>query len=1258
MDRYTAHVSGDLAHLSATLDVVEAPGGAIAGIARLPDLGGLSIAASVDGPIGALATKAAIEAGQLRARLDGTLDIAALGANLSFSVVAPAMAPRQGIAWSSIRLTGAMHGPFNAPEASGMLAVDGLIAEGATIGTLRAAVSGSAGGDTTLHASLDGLRVPGPSPDILGGGPLTLDATARMGAVGRPVRFAVRHKVFSADGTADTAGVGSARIEVALPDLAPFAPFDGIDAHGHAVVDAGATRSGSTTDVTAKAEIGIDNAASLGTFLVPGLIGDTGTIDLAASLHGDDIRLSHLTFKGSAFDGSASGQLVDRKVDLDWAVSLPDMHVFRPAIAGAISAHGHVGGSPEALALTGDAAGDISAGAGEHLEPFAAHLTIAGLPNSPAGRLTASGSILNAPLWLAIDAERPNGGLRIVVDRAAWKSLNASGTLDFAPGADVPTGNATLTMTRLADLAPLLGGPVAGSVVASLDASSGVARVRAALTDAAVPGAGTVGKAALEATIADPAGHPAIDGVLTVDRAAASGTSAGIGASARLTGKGPLDALAFTLSSEIAGLPGAPARIETSGIANAVARTLSLTSFSGAWKGQSIGLLAPARIGFAQGVWVDKFRLGFRRAELTIAGGLGGGGEVQARGAARGKGGEAASALDVRATLAGLPADIVAIVAPDYAADGTIAGEVRLTGSASRPVGAVRVVASGLRLRSGAGRALPAADLSLGARLDGSSARLDGKLTAGPSSVILAGIAPLGISGRMDLHVDGTVDLAMVDPWLTAEGREARGQLDLALGVGGSLAAPRASGTVRLSNGEIQDAVLGLRVAGISAVFVADGDTVRVDRFDGKAGQGTISVSGTAGLMGMRPVNLTVRATDARILSSDRITAAADADLVLQGPLSGNPGPSGAVQTGAVQPGAVQPGAVQPGALVGRPAQVGTGRGEQGGQSPRGQSLPVQRLPGQSPREQSPAAPNQRTPIPPGLTLSGTVHLRRADIRVPEKLPASIAVLPVRDPEAPPMDRPPSAVMPDIGLNLTLDAPAEIFIRGRGIDAELGGRVLFAGTAARPLPQGGLTLRRGTFSIAGVSLGLTEGAVDFTGAGLVDPTLKLVATSTSATLTSTLTVGGEVKDPKIVLSSVPDLPQDEILSQLLFNTVKARLSPFQLAEIAAALASISGVGSPLGDPLESIRTKLGFDQLSVGTDATGGATLEAGRYIAKGVRIGAKQGTGGDTQAMVQIDIAKGLKLETTAGTGSSSATSTSGTGNGSSVGVTYQFEY
>ena len=68
--------------------------------------------------------------------------------------------------------------------------------------------------------------------------------------------------------------------------------------------------------------------------------------------------------------------------------------------------------------------------------------------------------------------------------------------------------------------------------------------------------------------------------------------------------------------------------------------------------------------------------------------------------------------------------------------------------------------------------------------------------------------------------------------------------------------------------------------------------------------------------------------------------------------------------------------------------------------------------------------------------------------------------------------------------------------------------------------------------------------------------------------------------------------------------------------------------------------------------------LEAGRYLAPGVHVGVKQGaTGGETQATVQIDIAKGLKLETTAGTGSSSASGGS-SGSGASVGVTYQFEY
>src|SRR6185437_6798027 len=114
-------------------------------------------------------------------------------------------------------------------------------------------------------------------------------------------------------------------------------------------------------------------------------------------------------------------------------------------------------------------------------------------------------------------------------------------------------------------------------------------------------------------------------------------------------------------------------------------------------------------------------------------------------------------------------------------------------------------------------------------------------------------------------------------------------------------------------------------------------------------------------------------------------------------------------------------------------------------------------------------------------------------------------------------------------------------------------------------------------------------------------------------------------------------------------------------EVAARLQCRCPVGSGPGGggPLDNLRSKLGLDRLSVGSGTNGAPALEAGRYLAPGVYLGAKQSaSGGGTQATVQIDLAKGLKLETTAGSGASSATGSSGSADAASVGVTYQFEY
>lgn len=285
------------------------------------------------------------------------------------------------------------------------------------------------------------------------------------------------------------------------------------------------------------------------------------------------------------------------------------------------------------------------------------------------------------------------------------------------------------------------------------------------------------------------------------------------------------------------------------------------------------------------------------------------------------------------------------------------------------------------------------------------------------------------------------------------------------------------------------------------------------------------------------------------------------------------------------------------------------------------------------------------------MALDGQVKLDTANINIPHNLPPSVANLPILYPgEKPP---PPPAPAPDVALNLAISAPNKIFIRGDGLFAELGGRLGIAGTARNPVPSGGFSLIRGSFSLAGTNLQFTSGTITFTGDGFM-PALDLEATSVTSdnNATATLVVGGTAAHPTITLTSSPPLPSDEILAQLLFGQNTASLTPFQAASLAAALAQLSGVGGG-ANPLDTVRNALGLDQLSIGGSGSGPPSVNAGRYVAPGVYVGASQATNGTgTQATVQVNLTKGLKLTTSTGN------SSTGAGTSSSVGLTYQFNY
>jgi translocation and assembly module TamB len=288
-------------------------------------------------------------------------------------------------------------------------------------------------------------------------------------------------------------------------------------------------------------------------------------------------------------------------------------------------------------------------------------------------------------------------------------------------------------------------------------------------------------------------------------------------------------------------------------------------------------------------------------------------------------------------------------------------------------------------------------------------------------------------------------------------------------------------------------------------------------------------------------------------------------------------------------------------------------------------------------------------------------------IGIPNSLPPNVAVLDVR------RQGKKAVVVRDkplvIALNVSVHAPQEILVQGRGLDAEMGGDLQISGTTDSPSVSGGFDLQRGSFSLASTRLDFAAGRVGFSGAGLkakIDPTLDFTAKTSVGATTVEMHITGFADAPIFEFSSTPPLPQDEIMAQLLFGQSIAQLSALQVAQIGYALASLSGVGGN-GDlnPLVKIQKSLGLDRLTIGAANTSpgtgnsGTSIEAGRYISKHVYLAAKQSTAGTSQFEADVDLTKHLKLQTKLGNGTASVQGTTPENDpGTSIGLIYQFEY
>ncbi|MEO1647723.1 MAG: translocation/assembly module TamB domain-containing protein [Pseudomonadota bacterium] len=152
-------------------------------------------------------------------------------------------------------------------------------------------------------------------------------------------------------------------------------------------------------------------------------------------------------------------------------------------------------------------------------------------------------------------------------------------------------------------------------------------------------------------------------------------------------------------------------------------------------------------------------------------------------------------------------------------------------------------------------------------------------------------------------------------------------------------------------------------------------------------------------------------------------------------------------------------------------------------------------------------------------------------------------------------------------------------VEGLGIDSVWGVDIALRGTVDDPRVGGEARLVRGDYTFAGTRFDLERGRITFDENGPIDPQLDIIAETSKDNIDVTVTIGGTSEAPQVAFASEPALPDEEILSRLLFGDSVTSLSATDAVQLAAALASLRG-GSGT-DPIGSLRDSIGLDQLRI-----------------------------------------------------------------------------
>ncbi len=884
---------------------------------------------------------------------------------------------------------------------------------------------------------------------------------------------------------------------------------------------------------------GTGNGLQTGTATLDKLLFGSSRLSGGIKRGDDGLSFNRFRVTNNQVDILLDGRYASDLADLEASVDLRELADISDAGSGGVSANASINGQalPYDLALNlAMPSGTLSGKAVENLD-----ITFEGKagPDLVSGTLLGGGTIDAQPVGVAGQIERNE--IELVIDDLTAKIGSADLSVNLVRNNQTALmdGNVAIVATDISAIAALALQNAAGALSADIDltnrdgkqAASVTAEARDLSLDNNRIGSANI-SAKIDALLSSPKVDAEIEAInLQLGAIAVRQFDGTIATDGQVT---DFDAVALMAQEN--------ARVQTKGTLTQSANeqlialeTLDLRSNVG-----SANLVAPTSISIRDG------NTTINNAKVNVAGGT-----IDVDGSV-------AADVDLRIALSRLPLSIANAFSAGLDLGGTVEGTIAVFGSTSAPRANFNISGTSVT----ASQLLQAQISPLNVQSSGSfngaarSVSIDLLNIANAQDIQLSGSGtiPLGGSG-LNFSADGTAPLSIGARFLASRGASLSGQARFNVTAQGALRSPQLGGLLSISGGSLSDPLSNLRLTDIGLIAGLSGNQIAIQQFGAQlSGGGSVTGSGTVGISGDLPANLTMTLKNAGYSDGQTFATTVNGQLALGGSLLRDPVLSGQINVGETE--------------ITVPESFAS-----------------------------------------GASLLDVTH-NQPDASTQETLQRLRQVTPLPTPSARPSV---------LQLDLTIIAPNRIFVRGRGLDAEMGGRLLLRGPTTNITPSGRFELRRGRLALLGQRFDIDEGAVTL--AGTLDPVLYFVVQTQSGDVTSFITITGRASDIQVSFTSDPELPEDEVLAQIVFGKSLSDLSPTQIARLASAAVELTGGSSP--GLVNGLRQGLGLDDLDVVEDSDGNAAVQAGKYINDNVYLGIQ--TGQETEATINLDVTDSL---------------------------------